>query len=97
MTNALMPACTVKKSLKVIKTEIRFQVYNDRQSTTEIICCGQPMKYRDGKPKHWNDMPHTFRCEKCGRWFKGNVHSFDVPRPKHVSITLKEVKSKNKR
>lgn len=77
-----------------MKMEIRFRVYNNRESTTEIICCGENMTYRDGKPKHMNDNPYTMRCKKCGRWFKCNAHMFDSPRPKHCTVTLKEVKRK---
>ncbi len=74
--------------------EINFTVYNKMGSTTEIICCGKSMTYREQKGKHWNDNPHTFRCKNCGKWLKGNSHAFDVPRPKHITVILKEVKSK---
>lgn len=76
--------------------EIRFTVMNQMKCEWNIECCGELMTIREGKQKHWNDHPYTMRCKKCGKWYKGNYQQFDSPRPKHVTVSLKEVKRSKK-
>lgn len=77
--------------------EIQFRAYkNSGAVAVEIKCCGQQMKVRHGIGKSWNDSPHTYRCDKCHRWFKGNSHFYTAPPPMHMTVILKEVRQHTK-
>lgn len=68
----------------------RAATYNGSVSC-KIKCCGEYMVVREGKAKHFNDNPHTYRCKKCKKWFKANFHHFTCPRPAHSQFNLIEV------